>query len=54
MVPGASFVPMNGETKPTSQYVRASYSTASAEEMNEACFRLKELLLSLHRGQQGK
>ena len=51
MVPGASFVPTNGETKPISPYVRAAYSNASAEEMNEACLRLKELLL-LQGGQE--
>ena len=44
MVPGASFIPTNGDVRPISSYVRASYSTASVEEMNEACLRLRELL----------
>jgi len=41
MVPGVSFIPGGG----TSGFVRLSYSTASEEQMKEACRRLKMLLL---------
>lgn len=44
MVPGASFIPTNGDEHPSSSFVRASYSTASVEEMDEACQRLRDLL----------
>ncbi|GMH87679.1 hypothetical protein TrVE_jg2792 [Triparma verrucosa] len=44
MVPGASFIPTNNDEPNISSFVRASYSTASVEEMDEACQRLRDLL----------
>ena len=44
MVPGASFAPTNSDTSPKSTYARASYSTASVEEMDKTCLRLREPL----------
>ena len=48
LVPGSSFLPTSyvgaSVEQPTTGYVRASYSTASHEQMEEACKRLKVLL----------
>ena len=43
LVPGTSFMPQQHEGQPSSQ-VRAAFSTATPEEMDEACRRLAGLL----------
>ena len=43
LVPGTSFMPQQQEGQPSSQ-VRAAFSTATPEEMDEACRRLAGLL----------
>jgi len=52
-VPGSSFEPVEGESggaegvvRPASRYIRASFSTSSPEEMDEALARLASLIRS--------